>query len=543
MPYKNQQTAAVSNRERQRRFRDRRRNEARLLALTPPETPPDVLPGDAADLLAAWCAERLIVPPGHPLAGQPMVLPEYVRAFLADVLQPAVKEALLCTARKNSKTGGIAMFLLGLLVGPLRRPGLRAGTVSINREKAGELLGQCRAIAEASGLDGLEFMRTPAPGLIRGPGGSVAEFLSADKSAGHASGFDWSIVDELGLMTERDRDLIAGMRSATSARNGKLIALSIRGESPMLEEMIERRELPTCAVHLYAPDVIDGAAVDIHDRRIWAAGNPGLATGIKALAYMEAESARVAVTPTDLSSFLAYDLNLPQSPTREMIFAPADLTACFVDELPERAGPCYLGLDFGGATSGTAACAIFPETGRVELWFGFGDVPDVVARGRVDGARYDLMQQRGELTLYPGRVTPVDAFMTDVAESLAGVNVKRMAADGYKDAECKDFLERAGLHWRAEFRRVGAGKDGSRDVRALQRLVLQRKLKLPDSLALVTAVSKSAIRRDGNGNPGLDKAESRGRIDLLSAAVIAAGLAEPEFDKPASRGVYIGLAG
>ena len=152
----------------------------------------------------------------------------------------------------------------------------------------------------------------------------------------------------LGLMGERDRDLIAGMRSATSARNGKLIALSIRGESPMLEEMLERRELPTCTVHHYAPDVVQGAAVDIHDRKIWAAGNPGLAVGIKALDYMVAESARVAVTPTDLSTFLAFDLNLPQSPTREMIFAPSDLTACFTEELPERAGNCYLGLDFGG---------------------------------------------------------------------------------------------------------------------------------------------------------------------------------------------------
>ena len=543
MPYKHPTAAAVSNRERQRRFRERRREERRLAAMLPPETPPDVLPSDAADILAAWCSERLCVPPGHPLEGQPMHLPAYVRTFLADVLQPAVKEGLLCTARKNSKTGGIAMFVLGLMVGPLRRPGMRIGTVSINREKAGELLGQCRAIAEASNLEGMDFMRTPAPGLIRGPDGATAEFLSADKSAGHASGFDWSIVDELGLMVERDRDLIAGMRSATSARNGKLIALSIRGESPMLEEMLERRDLPTCAVHLYAPDVIQGADVDIHDRRIWAAGNPGLAVGIKAWEYMEAEAARVTVTPTDLNSFLAFDLNLPQAPTREMIFAPSDLTACVAGELPERSGNCYLGLDFGGATSGTAACAIFPETGRVELWFGFGDVPDVVARGRVDGARYDLMHQRGELTLYPGRVTPVDAFMSDVAESLAGVNVKRMAADGYKDGEVKDYLDRAGLHWRAEFRRVGAGKDGSRDVRALQRLVLNRKLKLPDSLALVTAVSKSAIRRDGNGNPGLDKADSRGRIDLLSAAVIAAGLAEPEFDKPASKGVYLGLAG
>ena len=429
------------------------------------------------------------------------------------------------------------------MVGPLRRPGQRLGCVSVNREKAGELLGQCRAISEASGLEGLDFLRTPAPGLIRGPDGATAEFLSADKSAGHSSGFDWSIVDELGLMGERDRALIAGMRTATSARNGKLVTLSIRGESPMLEEMIERKDMPTCTVHLYAPDVLQGAAVDIHDRKIWAAGNPGLACGIKQWEYMEAESRRVEVTPADLNSFLAFDLNLPQKPTREMIFAPSDLTACFVDELPERSGNCYLGLDFGGASSGTAACAIFPETGRVDVWFAFGDNPDVLERGRRDGAAYVHMAQRGELKLYPGRVTPVDAFMADVAADLAGVTVKGMAADGYKDAEVKDFLDRAGLRWPTNFRRVGAGKDGGRDVRALQRLVLNRKLKMRDSLAFVTAVSKSTIRRDGNGNPGLDKSDSLGRIDILSAAVIAAGLAEPEFDKPASKGVWLRLVG
>ena len=50
MPYKHPTAAAVSNRERQRRCRERRREERRLAALLPPETPPDVLPSDAADL-------------------------------------------------------------------------------------------------------------------------------------------------------------------------------------------------------------------------------------------------------------------------------------------------------------------------------------------------------------------------------------------------------------------------------------------------------------------------------------------------------------
>ena len=240
---------------------------------------PVVAPDDPALALAEWSASKLVVPAGHPLAGAPMSLPAYGVEFVRDAL--VHRESLLCMARKNSKSGIVAVLCLGLLAGPLKRPGLRIGTASVNREKAAELLRQMREIAEASQLAGLEFLRSPAPGWVRTPDGASAEFLSADKSAGHASGFDYAITDELGLMTERDRELIAGMRSSTSARDGRFIALSIRGESPMLEEMIDRRELETTAVHLHAPDVADGDDVDIHDPQVWAAGNPGLVCGIK----------------------------------------------------------------------------------------------------------------------------------------------------------------------------------------------------------------------------------------------------------------------
>ena len=301
----------------------------------------------------------------------------------------------------------------------------------------------------------------------------------------------------------------------------------------MLEEMIERRDLPTCSVHLYAPDADKGDDVDIADPAIWAEGNPGLRMGIKSVDYMEAEAARVLATPSDLGSFLAYDLNLPQAPSREMIFSPTDLVGCQVDELPAREGPCWIGLDCGEATSGTAAAAVWPATGRCEFWFSFGDVPSLAERGREDGARYEEMARRGELTTYPGRVTPVASFLEDLAVALSGADVRSLAADGYKDAEVRDFLEKAGVPWPVSFRHVGAGRDGSRDVRALQRLVLNRKVSLVENLALASAISSSSIRRDGNGNPAIDKQKAKGRIDLLSAWVIAAGLSEPDFDRPA----------
>ena len=529
MPYKDKTAERLAARDRQRSRRARLKREA-LAAEVREAPPPPQLP-DPAQAVADWSREALVVPPGHPLAGQPMELPEYGVDFIRDALTH--REALLCLGRKNAKSAIVAVFALALMAGPLRRPGLRIGTVSVTREKSAELLRQMREIAEGSELPGLEFRKSPAPGWVVTPDGSTSEFLSADKASGHASGFDYAIVDELGLMGERDRELIAGMRTATSARDGRFLALSIRGESPMLEEMVDRRGLPTTAVHLHAPQVAEGEAVDIHDPAVWAAGNPGIAAGIKSAAWMRDEARRVEATPTDRATFLAFDLNLPQSPTREMIFSPTDWRACVVDELPPRRGPVCLGLDMGEATAASAAFGIWPETGRCESWLAFGDNPPLVERGRRDGARYDLMAERGELRTYPGRVTPVSLFLSDVATDLQGCRVHRLGADGYKDAESKDFLETAGLRWPYEFRRVGAGKDGGRDVRALQRLVLNRRLKMRESLSFSTAISNSALRRDGNGNPGLDKASSRGRIDLLSAAVIAAGIAEPLMDRPA----------
>ena len=45
------------------------------------------------------------------------------------------------------------------------------------------------------------------------------------------------------------------------------------------------------------------------------------------------------------------------------------------------------------------------------------------------------------------------------------------------------------------------------------------------NLSLATAIKESTLRRDGNGNPAVDRARSAGRIDVLSAAVLAVGAA------------------
>jgi len=528
--YRDGTAKRLAARDRQRRRRARLKAEAeqaKVLALRP-------APADPVGELVAWAESTLKVPPGHPASGEPMALPGFAVDFLRDGW--GAHESALTMGRKNAKSAICAVLALACLIGPLRTPGWRGAIASVTKEKAAELRAQVAAIVEASGLDReVRVRKAPYPGKIESATGTL-EVLSSDRTAGHSSSFDLVIVDETGLMPERARELLAGLRSSVSAKGGRIVHISVRGDSPLFAEVLAN---PVTVAHQYAAP--DGCTID--DESAWAAANPGLGT-IKQRGYMRAEVERIrAGAPGDEPSFRAFDLNQPLSPTREMILSPDDLRGCFVDDPPHREGACFLGFDFGEAVSSTAAVAIWPATGRLETWQAFGDVPALTERGKRDSAPYVAMAARGELRTYPGRIVPPADFLADLQHDLAGCRVRAAAADSYKDSEVRDFLDRAAVRWPVDFRRVGAGKDGGRDVRAFQRLVIQRRFAMAENLSLATAIAKSTLRRDANGNPGIDRANSRGRIDVLSAAVIAAGLAEPAFDRPQRRRLRAVLAG
>ena len=462
---------------------------------------------DPVGALASWAAETLRVPPGHPRAGQPMALPPFAVAWLRASWD--AHESALSTARKNAKSAIAAVLALGYLVGPLRRPGWRGAIASLDKNKAGELRRQCKEIAEASGLD-VKIRRSPYPGVIESSTGSL-DTLSADRTAGHSSGYDLCLIDETGLFPLRGRELLAGLRSSVSARDGKIRHISIRGDSPLFREILEN---PSVVSHVYA--AADGCKID--DEAAWHAANPGLGT-IKSLDYMRAEVERVRGVASDEPSFRAYDLNETLDPVREMVCSPSDLAACFTDS-PEYVGPVYLGLDIGEASSGTSAVAFWAETGALRTWLAFGDTPALAARGRRDGADYLAMERRGELRTYPGRTVPVGAFLADVETDLVAADVVGAVADGYRCAEVLDVCP-----WGLETVRTGTGPDGSSAVRAFQRAILTGAVATAPNLSLATAIKESTLRRDGNGNPAVDRARRSGRIDVLSAAVLAVGAA------------------
>ena len=345
------QYANATLRKRAQRARERA-SAAHRLDAPAPAVVAVVDHGDPVGELAEWARQTLKVPPGHPRAGEPMELLAFAESWLRESW--GAHESALSTARKNKKSALAAQLALCFLCGPLRRPGWRGAVASVSKEKSGELRKQIAAIAEASNLD-VRIRRSPYPGVIESATGSF-DTLSADRIAGHAAGYDLVIVDETGLFPLRARDLLAGLRSSVSAKNGRIMHVSIRGDSELFGEILAN---PAVVSHVYAAP--DGCEID--DEASWYAANPGLGT-IKQLSYMRAEALRVEGCPSDEPSFRALDLNQQLSPTREMVCTPDDLRACFADAVEYR-GAVYLSFDIGEAGSGTAACAFWPSSGAL----------------------------------------------------------------------------------------------------------------------------------------------------------------------------------
>ena len=220
------------------------------LAGVEPDRPPL---GKGAAAVVEWAASKLRIPAGHPLAGRPFNLEPWQIEIVDDVLTH--RETLCCVSRKNAKSALVAVVVLAHLCGPLRAPGWRCGVLSASRQKAGELLQQLEEIVTASKLQGLTVRRTPWPGkMIADDTGGRVEIEGAGYATGHSSGYDLSVVDEIGLLQERHRAMVAGMRSAGGAKDGKFLAISIHGNGPFIGEILARKGAPNLAIHHYAGD-------------------------------------------------------------------------------------------------------------------------------------------------------------------------------------------------------------------------------------------------------------------------------------------------
>ena len=498
--------------QRQRRARQREERERQRALASVPD-----LPADQFAALESWAADRLVVPAGHPRAAEPMALPGFAAAWLAEALaEPG--EALMCVARKNAKSAILAIYLLGRLLGPLRTPGYRGAVISVTSAKAIELRMQMVAIAAAAGLEGLTVRSTPPPGALLGPSGRV-DILAATSHAGHASGFDDVVIDELGLLQERHRPMVMGVRSAGSARAaGRVLAISIHGSGPFIPELLARRDLPGTVVHAFIPR---DPCPAIDDEAVWEEGNPGL-DDIKSREYLRAEARRVLATPVDQPFFRMHDLNCPGQPDGEFLLDVATWRACETEDLPARTGECAIGVDLGTPDTLAALAAWWPS-GRVEVWAVAGARPTLAERGVADssGDLWQRMADRGELRVLPAATPPAEGLLASAADALAGQRIVLAAADAHRKREVRPAFRGRGIRWRWVSHQT-AGADWSLGIRALAGRAHAGRLRVRSSLLARSALSAAAVQRDGLGQLMFAAARRQPAAAVVRALVLAA---------------------
>ncbi len=248
----------------------------------------------------------------------------------------------------------------------------------------------------------------------------------------------------------------------------------------------------------------------------------------------------------DLFSWRALRLNrgTPETGEKQTIVRTEDWDRLPRVEQPSREGPVFVGVDLGGSYSMTAIAFYWPETGRFEGFGAFPNYPDLHERGRQDfvDTRYLEMQERGQLFQFGDYVVDNVAFLTDRFSHIRGEEIEGIGADSYKANDLKEAVVKIGKDPENDitWRRLGTGPQGSEDVRAFQREVLEMKMRPGNDLMLGKAIEDSVLRFDENGNPALSKSRSKGRIDLLQATIIAVTMGR-RYREPTENSRLMGL--
>ena len=410
--------------------------------------------------------ERLKITEG-PLAGKNFHAMDFQRRFVRGIMEPGVKEGALSVARWNGKTTLVGALGAAAFLGPLA---VQRGQTTI----VASSLGQAKiAFDHAKYFLEPEFEKEPrryrlidnnhACSMQDRETGSVLKAIGSDGKRAHGLAPVMLILDE---PAQWPINFGAKMYAACVSALGKqptarMMAVGTRSDDPLhwYSRMLNGGPGIYAQLHAAEKGSDEFSAKSMHDANPGFAHMPHMQTEFKRLRE-KAKSGGAA-----LSIFRSLHLNLGTSDveTFEALVSAENWAACEVPVAPAREGPVFVSFDLGGSASMTAASSYWPTSGRFEVRGAFPAEPNLAERGEADGVgdRYVNMRERGELRVYPGKVTPVGRFLEWVAESLKGEEVELALADRYRQSEAEQAMASAGVRWPMEWRAVGAGSHGS----------------------------------------------------------------------------------
>ncbi|WP_240602347.1 terminase large subunit domain-containing protein [Paracoccus endophyticus] len=472
--------------------------------------------------------ETLRIPEGK-LAGQPLRLAEFQRQFVRGALADGVMVGVLSIGRGNAKTATAAGLALGALKGVWDdQPKREILFAARNRDQAKTAFGFLVGFIEGLPEDEQELFTIRRAKLeveFEGNGGGLARCIAADGKSILGGAPTLALMDERAAWErEKGDNLENAILSGLGKRDGRalIISTSAPDDANTFSRWLDEPP-PGTYVQEHRPPF--GLPADDLDSLLQA--NPGATEGIGATADWLVAQARRAIARggSALSSFRNLNRNERVSTENRSVLVTVDeWLSSEVDpaDLPDRDGPCILGIDLGGSRSMSAAAFYWPQTGRLEALGTFPGTPGLADRGASDGVsdRYVQMQDRGELTTMGEATVPPGPWLAEIVRKLDGITPACVVGDRFRHAEFTEALDKAGL--RVPFVWRGFGwKDGSEDVERFRRALFDGEVRAVPSLLLRSAMSDAIVLNDPANNAKLAKARSLGRIDAAAATVLA----------------------
>ena len=220
------------------------------------------------------------------------------------------------------------------------------------------------------------------------------------------------------------------------------------------------------------------------------------------------ERAEAESDPAALARFIAFRLNHASDPATARVFSDAELATVCARPAPPRDGAAVLSIDTGGLLSWSSGCAIWPESGRIELWAIAGP-----------GSSVMLTEADG---LFVGRaeVPPVESILARVADFPEPPSL--VVGDPHRFTELQAWARSRGVRCAL---RGGRSANLVGDVQAARRLLLDDGAAFALGAPLLQlAASEVSLTGDGRGL----RKTGQGHDDPLRALLLCAGAAQPQ---------------
>jgi phage terminase large subunit-like protein len=476
---------------------------------------------------------RLLPLPSGNGAGTPFVLQPW-QAFIVGSLfgwlgrdgRRRYHYALVEVARANGKSplaGGIGLYGL---VGD-KEQGAEIYSAATTRDQAKIVFNDAVRMAEAAPYIWRQLIKTV--NNLAHPGQSAFfRPLAAEASKMDGLRVHMALVDE--LHEHPNGEVMAKLRTGMKSRQPLLFAITTAGYDrhsvcyeehdiacKVLEGIVEND-----AYFAYIAQIDDGDDWTAED--CWAKANPNLGVTVR-LETLREECELAKQVPGQQNSFKRLRLNVwTEQATRWLDMALWDENAGELSygDLREslKGRECYAGVDLSSTQDLSAVELVFPDDdgGASILTFAFAPEDNLRARAERDRVPYPVWAEQGWIEPTEGNVIDHQRIRARLGELAEDYVIREVAYDPWSAMQFALGLQEDGFT-------VVPIRQGfvslSEPTKALERLLLARKVRHGGHPVLRWAASNVAIGQDAAGNIKPDKARSTERIDPIAALVTA----------------------